>query len=164
MLAWQKAHSNLQVRWIKPENLHITVVPPWYVAEDGLYEVIKVFEQTLKDFKTFPVLFEKILFGPPGQPPRLIWTEGETPEEFKSLKSLIEDALMADPKTGFWKKEKRPGKLHLTIARFRPGSIKIKPLNETINWRFETNRIDIMASELKRTGAEYTTLQIFNFQ
>ena len=34
--AWQRAHADIPVRWTKPENLHITVIPPWYVNEDEI--------------------------------------------------------------------------------------------------------------------------------
>lgn len=156
---WQRAHGALPVRWLKPENLHITIVPPWYVDEDQLYTVTKTW-QTVKDLAPFPIKFTQVLFGPPGQPPRLVWAEGETPKEFVKLKERLEEALLENEKTGFFKKEKRPAKLHLTLARFRPGSIKKLPhLGGAVDWRFDVDSVNLMESILKRTGAEYTTLQ-----
>lgn len=162
---WQRRHANLKVRWIKPENLHITVVPPWYVTEEDLYEITKALKEAAQDLPPFEVRFEKVLFGPPGQTARLIWAEGYTPQELGELKERLESMFLQNPKTGFRKKEMRPAKLHLTIARFRPGTIKkLLPLDGGINWEFEVGEVDLMESKLKRTGAEYTSLRIFNFQ
>lgn len=158
IIKWQGDHANFVVRWIKPENLHITLVPPWYVTEDELQQMILILEKISKTTEPFEVNFDKILLGPPGQPPRLIWAEGKTSEEFTRLKGLAEEMLL-DASTGFFAKEKRPAKLHLTLARFRPENFK-KPseLREEIDWSFELQEINFMESELKRTGAEYTVI------
>lgn len=163
--AWQSTHAEIPVRWIKPENLHITLVPPWYMMEDELYESAKMIERTVSDVTPFVIVFEKVLFGPSGQPPRLIWAEGDTLDEFKNLKISIEKTLLQNFKTGFLKQESRPAKLHLTLARFRPGSIpNFTELNEKVDWKFEAVEIAFMESELKRGGAEYTILQKFKFR
>lgn len=156
---WQKRHSHIPIRWIKEDNLHITVVPPWYVTDDEIRSVVIALKGAVLGLVSFSAIFEKILFGPPNQPARLIWAEGETPEEFAELKMRLENTL-----TSFIKKEKRQPKLHLTIARFRSGSIDPLPeLNGKIDWKFEVNSIVLMESKLKRTGAEYAALQSFDF-
>jgi len=157
--AWQKKNSRIPVRWIKEDNLHITVIPPWYVADDELHIVMKAVKGDLKYAQPFSVRFEKVLFGPPNQPSRLIWAEGETPKEFIDLKNCLDEAL-AD----FIRPEKRRPKLHLTIARFRPGSIHPFPeFNEEIGWEFEVESIVLMESKLRRAGAQYSIIQAFPF-
>jgi 2'-5' RNA ligase len=162
---WQIRHPDFNVRWIKPENLHITVVPPWYVEEAELYHVENALQRAVKGFRPFSVHFQRIIWGPPGREARLIWAEGETTEEFQSLKNLIEDELLSDPETEFIVKENRPSKLHITIARFPPASIKkLSKLDETAGWSFEVNEVALMESVLKMEGAEYGVIKIFNFQ
>lgn len=161
---WQKRHSSLPIRWIKPSNLHITLVPPWYADEVGLYETAKEAAQAVKKTKSFSVSFSKVLLGPPGQPPRLIWTEGTTPPGFIIIKEALEDALLSNSRTGFLKKEMRPPRLHLTLARFRRGSLKkMSPQDGDIDWRFEVNSINLMESKLHREGAEYVKLKTVAF-
>ncbi|QQG45267.1 MAG: hypothetical protein HYW89_04710 [Candidatus Sungiibacteriota bacterium] len=197
---WQKKHADLKVRWIKPENLHITVIPPWYVDENQLYEVARLLPFTLKGLESFPILFSKVLLGPPGQQSRLLWAEGITPKKFIpppsqntpqlaagmngrrrnpsrgvqypagkvggfiELKEGFEEALLANPKTGFYKKESRPAKLHLTIARFRPGSIKKLPQpTGVVNWNFKVGEVNLMESRLQKGGAEYAVLESVKF-
>lgn len=161
---WQRAHVHIPVRWIKPENLHITLVPPWYAAEDELYESVKAIERAAAGAMPFAVVFEKALWGPTGGAPRLIWAAGEPPQEFNNLRISIEGALFENSGTGFIRKEMRPAKLHLTLARLRPGYTKnLPPLEDTVDWKFEINEILLMEPELKREGAEYAILQTFSF-
>lgn len=159
---WQRRHPDFNVRWIKPDNLHLTVVPPWYAEDAELHHIENELRQALNGFKPFSVHFQRIFYGPPRPEVRLIWAEGETPEEFKSLKSSIELALSGNPETGFVKKENRPPKLHLTIARFEPAPMKKLPqLDEAVNWKFTIDEVALMESVLKREGAEYITLRKF---
>lgn len=147
------------IRWTKKENLHITVIAPWYVTDEEFQSIVQTIKENARDMQSFSVHFEKVLFGPSGQPARLIWAEGETPKEFVELKGRFEDAF-----SRFVRKEKRHPKLHLTIARFRPGTLEhLSPLNGETRWEFEIKSIDLMESVLKRTGAEYSVLQSFDF-
>lgn len=162
---WQKEHDNFGVRWIRPDNLHITVVPPWYATENELYEAAWVLQAASTKVRPCVANFTKVLFGPPGRTPRLIWAEGKTPPELRQLKDTVQNALFDNETTGFSKKENRPALLHLTIARFRPHEIKNKPqLNGAIDWKFDVGEIRLMESVLKRTGAEYTVLQKFQLE
>lgn len=157
---WQEKHKSISVRWIKAGNLHITVISPWYVTDDELYRLTQVLKKALASPVPFSVRFTRILFGPPHQPLRLIWAEGETSDEFANLKKRIENTLRTDDRVGNIRHEKRASKLHLTLARFRPGETKKLPrLNEAIDWQFEIDSLVIMESRLKRTGAEYSIVQ-----
>lgn len=175
---WQRQHPDFGVRWIRSENLHITVVPPWYISETSpqnagtippegrLYQIEKTLQQAVSGFKPFMVCLQKILWGPPRPEVHLIWAEGETPKEFIDLKDKVELALLNNAETEFSKRENRPPKLHLTIARFEPTAIKKLPrLDEAVDWRFEVGEIQLMESVLKREGADYKILKhlIFKF-
>lgn len=162
---WQKAHAVLPIRWIKPENLHITVAPPWYATDDELYRTAQIIGSACGNIQQFSAHFIRVLFGPTGRTPRLIWAEGRTPQELERLKNAIQNALFDDEKTGFFKKENRPAMLHLTIARFRPHEVKNRPpLDEAADWQFDATELHLMESVLKRTGAEYTVLQKFQLE
>jgi len=50
---WQKKWNHLSVRWIKPENMHVTLIPPWYTTEvDKVIEDLKSVNQNRKRFWT----------------------------------------------------------------------------------------------------------------
>src|SRR3989338_358779 len=122
---WQNKHSDFGIRWIKPKNLHITIIPPWYVDENQLLDVINKAKEAVFRIAPFEIGFNKVSFGPTLDNPRLIWAEGDTIKEFISLKENIEDYLFKSRNSGFYKKEQRQPKLHLTIARFKPHEIDI---------------------------------------
>lgn len=155
ILAWQKKYNHLPVRWIKSENLHITLIPPWY--EENLKSKIENLG-SLKKLQPMTLNFNKIEFGPTKYQPRLIWTSGETPKELPFLKEKLETILER-------KAEKRHFLTHLTIARFRPehfANFPIKELNEEIAWQDKIDSLILFESILKRTGAEYMPLVRIN--
>lgn len=160
---WQKKWNHLSVRWIKPENMHVTLVPPWYVSEvDEVIEDLKSVNQNRKRFwtsqnyaiKPFTITFREVTFGPSPKRPRLVWASADATAEIKTLKSKLEGVLGL-------KTEKRPFSTHLTIARFKEkdfSKFPIKGLNEEIFWEERVNSFLVMESRLKRSGAEYEKL------
>ncbi|PIX88575.1 MAG: hypothetical protein COZ30_00470, partial [Candidatus Nealsonbacteria bacterium CG_4_10_14_3_um_filter_36_16] len=59
---------------------------------------------------------------------------------------------------------------HITLGRIKQWEFRqIEPeerpeVNEEINLTFEVNSIEVMESELKRGGSEYTILESFPFR
>lgn len=150
---WRKKYERLPVRWLEDKNLHITIIPPWYEKDT---ENIKNICKQVKG-KAFDAVFEEIEFGPDLRRPRLIWAEGETPPEIISLKLELEEKLHKQP-------EKRPFRLHLTLARFRPetfSSFSIKRLKEKIYWRDKISSFNLLEAHLSREGADYAILEEF---
>ncbi len=150
---WRAKYERLSVRWLAGKNLHITLVPPWCERDA---ENVKEICRRVKE-KAFDVLFEKVEFGPDPRRPRLIWAEGKVPNELIALKSGVEKALGKEP-------EKRPFRLHLTVARFRPetfSSFPIKKLNEEVFWRDRVDSFALMEAHLSREGADYEVLEEF---
>lgn len=165
VVRWQKEHSVLNVRWLREENLHITLAPPWYAEEKEVEEASKTIQEVLEGFESFVVRITHIMFGPPGSIPRLIWAEGAASVEFKALQNAIQNKLLENPRTGFKTPERRPTLLHLTLARFRPGTFKFLPkIQGSVNWKFKIESIVIMESVLKRDGAEYGILREFKLK
>jgi len=137
ILEWQKSRPDLKVRWLKPKNLHITLVPPWFEKNvDRIKEKISL----LKKFKPFIIKFNKISLGPSPKHPKLIWFEGES-KEFNNLKIELEKY--------FENKDIHPPKLHVTIARFKISDfLKFpkKELSEKIDWEEEVENITLFES------------------
>lgn len=156
-----------KIRWLSGKNLHITLIPPWYVSEGELKNVIAslakqseiatprqsgAHDDSKNDFK---IKFEKVEYGPDPHRPRLIWASGETPQQALDLKKRLENLL--SPKS-----EYRPWKLHLTLARFAEedfATFLIKKLDEKIDWQEKVDSIVIMESHLSRNGANYEILK-----
>lgn len=156
---WQKGHAAWPIRWAKPESLHITLIPPWWVEDPR--PVLSLLEgDTLKRchlFDEFALTFHRVTFGPDPKRPRLIWAEGDVPPELLQLKRRLEEALQQPS-------EKRAFKLHLTLARFRPDSFPnfpAKALDEKIDWQEEVKSLALLESHLSPAGATYEQLAVF---
>lgn len=156
-LDFQCSHQNIPVRWLSGKNLHITLIPPWYTDDtDSVKEVLREIKE---EITAFELRFQKISFGPSFREPRLIWAEGETPQEILSLINRLQKILNQ-------KNENRPFRLHLTLARFRTEdffSFPIKELNEEIDWREKISSIVLMKSHLSQKGADYEILEEIKF-
>lgn len=149
---WRQQYEHqLDVRWIEAENLHITLVPPWWEVN------IKTVKEKLDSFEVktqpFGISFDRVTFGPKPKQQRLVWIEGES-ENIVQLKKEVEKALNIQS-------EKRPHKTHLTIARFKPRDFKkfsMKKLDEKVNWKEDVSTFSLFESKLHPTGAQYKIL------
>lgn len=148
VLDLQNTYKNLPVRFIKLENLHLTLVPPWY--ESNIKKLIK----NLNKFsfqKTFEITFDSISKGPPRNA-RLIWLTG--PEQ-RSLKILQKDLAKFLKKPG--QKHSTP---HITIARFKNrDAAQIPEIRNKIELKSEVSEITLFESSLSRYGAEYSVIE-----
>lgn len=150
--SWAARRGNLPVRWLKGKNLHITLVPPWEEEPAGVQEALARLAETVKTMRVpLSLSFSRVRFGPDPRRPRLIWAEGETPPELAALSAALHRALGIEA-------ERRPFRLHLTVARFRPEdftSFPVRELDESVRWRMEATEVVLMESRLLRGGAEY---------
>ncbi len=148
---WQ----NLPVRWLLPEQLHITIVPPW--NERNAEEVKTILKPNTYNLKPVQVQITKVSFGPSPLAPRLIWAEGPAPAEMVALKDKLEQTLGLAPM-------RRPFTLHLTLARFRPEDFTTFPLHhleEQVDWQDTLASFSLIESFLKPDGVDYETLATY---
>lgn len=144
--------DNLPVRWLKGKNLHITVIPPWYVQD--IQPVINLLKTLEGATGKIEMQFNTVCLGPDPRSPRLIWTEGGPPGQLPFLKKKLERLLKLKP-------EKRPFLLHLTLARFKPENFKDfadKKFRETVDWKDTATSLVLMESKLSPSGADYDVL------
>ncbi|MFH0712857.1 MAG: RNA 2',3'-cyclic phosphodiesterase [Candidatus Jorgensenbacteria bacterium] len=145
------------IRFVPPENWHFTLTFLGYQDESVAPQISRLLKFDLDS----DIEFEKVIYGPPGPGPRMIWltTKRRTSEELGKIKKRLEDEF----ETGGirWHRELRPYRAHLTLARFPETSPKNLPLIEKeIDWRYKAQEIHLMRSTLKRTGAEYEVLDL----
>lgn len=149
---WQKRYSDLSVRWLAGENLHITLVPPW--EEGDVESVITKLQSLANRVGSFTVHFDTAGFGPDPKAPRLIWATGPTPQELLYLKKDIEKILNYTP-------DRKTFLTHLTLARFNPADfINLTNVSfiKQVDWVEQINSFVVMESKLLPTGADYTVL------
>lgn len=163
----QSKWSELPIRWTKKENLHITLIFLGYLTEEETAEALKITRGVVQKIEPFPINLNKICYGPKKMPPRMIWVEGEKSAELGKLQRDLEIALFnsgAETSSGA---ERRPYIPHITLGRikqweFRAIDPEERPIvEEEISLNFAVNSIEVMESQLKRGGSEYTILESF---
>jgi len=167
---YQDKWPELPIRWTKKENIHITLIFLGYLSNGELLEVIETAKEAASRNPVFSINLNKICYGPPKKmPPRMVWVEGEKSKELGKLQSDLENSLLSSSIKGL-EKENRPYSPHITLGRiktweWRQLEIEERPeVNEEIfppagGLTFEVNSIEVMESQLRRGGPEYTILE-----
>ncbi|HAR99703.1 MAG: 2'-5' RNA ligase [Candidatus Moranbacteria bacterium GW2011_GWC2_37_73] len=147
--------SDLPIKWMKEENLHITVSFVGYVDESVLPEICQKVRVAVENFEAFDLEFDRIELGPNPADPKTVWLTGQPCSELGVLNEQVERALGMRPETH---KEFRP---HITLGRIRKlkwDELVEKPeISEKINVSMTVDSLSIMES--KGGGAEYVSLE-----
>src|SRR5712692_9849708 len=110
-----------QTRWVRPENLHVTLKFIGEVPEAKLADIRSALAGTLSD-QPVTLDFRGLGFFPNEKHPRVFWAGIETSP---NLKTLAEDIDKATEKLGI-PREQRSFSPHLTLARFEPPGLPEK--------------------------------------
>jgi 2'-5' RNA ligase len=151
-------------RWVRPENLHVTLKFLGEVPETKLDAARTALAQSRSE-QPVTLEFRGLGFFPNEKHPRVFWAGIQASA---NLMKLAEDIDGAMEKLGILP-EQRPFSPHLTLARFErqgvPEKLRIA-IAENAQREFgtlRTNEFHLIQSKLKPSGAEYTTLASFAF-
>jgi RNA 2',3'-cyclic 3'-phosphodiesterase len=153
-----------QAKWVRTENLHVTLK---FIGEVPEVELAAIRSALGGVRSNLPVTldFRGLGFFPNEKHPRVFWAGIEASANLKALAADIEDAA---EKIGV-PREKRPFSPHLTLARFESpkpsdpfrAAISKNAARECGSLR--ASQFLLIESKLKPAGAEYTTLESFSF-
>ena len=153
----------LPAKWTSKDNLHITLEFLGDLTDIEIGDACLAVKEVAKRHKSFNIVLNKILYGPPEKnPPKLVWANGEKSEDLADLKEDLQDVLLE--KIAF-RPEGKNFIPHITLARilemeFRNFDLDERPeINEDIDLLFTVESIEVMESELKRGGPVYTILE-----
>lgn len=160
----------IPAKWVKDFNLHITLSFLGYVKDEELMEIIKKTESVCKNHSGFEIKLSKIVFGPTGKKPaKMIWAVGDKNENLSKLANDLEKALFSGINQNMEKylpkKKEKIFSSHVTLARLKQFQMnRIEPdeipeIDEDINFNFEVNSVEIMETELKKSGPTYIVLE-----
>src|ERR1700694_622623 len=151
-----------QNRWVRTENLHVTLKFIGEVPETKLAAIPSALAGTRSD-QIITLDFRGLGFFPNENRPRVFWAGIEASP---NLKDLAADIDRATEKLGI-PREQRPFAPHLTLARFEPPGLPEKlrsAIQENAARDFgslHTSQYHLIESKLKPSGGEYTTLESF---
>ena len=155
--------SGLDVRWVKAENIHLTMVFLGHVKVEGIEGIEEEVRNVCPEYGSFDIVLKGMGCFPNRRRPRVLWLglDGDI-ERMSHFRDDLQRALKA---FGI-KEEKRPFKPHLTFGRFRStrkmGSRLEELLSEYAALESPTeslNELYLFKSDLKPGGAVYAKLK-----
>ena len=156
------APADKRLRWVRPENLHVTLK---FIGEveaaklDGIRSALAAIGLDAP----IGLDFRRLGFFPDEKYPRVLWAglnaTGNLPVLAREVDRALEGQGIA--------RDERPFTPHLTLARFEPRGLHekmraaIQKNSERKFGAFEAREFHLIQSKLKPSGAEYTFLAAF---
>ncbi len=153
-----------QVKWVRPEGIHITLKFLGNVPQEQLPQIKAAVRRAVEGQRAFSITSEGLGGFPDLKRPRVIWIglQENTLAPLKQLQQRVETELV---RLGF-EPENRPFQPHLTLGRVRAPR-NIEWVVHTLEKHppppisFPVKEVVLMRSELRREGARYTPLERF---
>ena len=152
------------VKWVAPENLHLTLKFLGETHEDKVPEIIGALRDVTAGHKPFTLTAHGTGVFPNANWPKVVWVGLDSEGGLLALHSDIEKAM--EP-LGF-APEKRAFSPHLTIGRIKVGRdkpLQLEHLMHEITTRkeedfgsFEVSEVALVKSDLRPAGAVHTTV------
>ncbi|MBW2514475.1 MAG: RNA 2',3'-cyclic phosphodiesterase [Deltaproteobacteria bacterium] len=156
------ASQGLDIRWVKPMNLHLTLSFLGDVDPPDIDAVESVLSGTAANTPIFDLSPRGMGVFPNIRKPRILWVgmAGQT-DMLRSVQKSVVGALVP---LGF-AADKRPYRGHLTIGRIKPRRTHqgrlvgaLRTHQEFVSQAFTVKRLVIFKSDLRPDGPVYTRL------
>lgn len=157
--------SALPVRWVKVDNIHLTIIFLGSVNEDAIDDIKEKVHRVVKGFSVFKTRLSGIGVFPNWRRPRVIWVglNGET-----ERLSRFRDELQTELKVFGIREEKRPFSPHLTIGRFKgildwdeELKLILDKYHDISSDLQHLNELILFKSALKPDGPVYTKMAVW---
>lgn len=149
--------SDADVRWVRPENIHLTLKFLGTVEESMIRSITDVLKKASGKSRAFTLALSGVGIFPDVRSPRVVWIGTKECAVLIDLQRDIEEGLAL---LGF-EREKRKFTAHLTLGRFKSarGKRTLMEILETCRGRefgsFGVGSISLMKSDLSQAGAKY---------
>ena len=150
-----------RIRWVAPENLHVTMNFLGDVAEDMISEICAAAGEAAGSIEPFDFDVGPVVCMPPRGQVRMIWARA--PDAAGRMQALHAEAGRALAELGF-APERRPFKGHITLARVKSAR-RADMLRQAVQERSagdlppqEARELVVYSSQLTPAGAVYTPL------
>lgn len=154
--------TRMPVRWVKVENIHLTMIFLGSVNEDAIDEIKEKVHLVVNRFSTIRTRLNGVGVFPHWRKPRVIWVGLNG--EIETLSNL-RDQLQSELKVLGLREEKRPFRPHLTIGRFKDRADRDEELKSILDRHHDItsnlhhlNELILFKSDLKPAGPVYTRM------
>jgi 2'-5' RNA ligase len=156
------ARSGANVKWVEPENLHITLLFLGEVEDRDVPAVCRTVALVAGRHESFTLGVESVGCFPNPRRPRVVWAGiGEGKEELVALHDALEPPLQ---ELGCYRREERQFTPHATLGRVQGDQATdalATALARKADWHggtVEVRELLVFSSELMREGPIYTVL------
>jgi 2'-5' RNA ligase len=137
-------------RFVPPEDIHLTLVPPWQMEDQGMIEA--KMHAALRGMEPFTIMLKLLSYGPSPDRPRLAWVSCEPSAELSRMKRSLAAAFPVQDHVPFVP--------HLTIARFDERDralLRRRPVEQRIDLPMPVSSVELFLSP-HRGGRGYEVL------
>lgn len=154
------------VKWVKPQNCHLTLKFLGDVPEETIAPIIPALEKSLENISSFSIETSGIGAFPSLQRPQILWLGADDHHNrLAQTANLIETTLLPFGIPN----EDRTFSAHITLARFR-ASKKPRPLAGLVssltqkNLTIPVNQVILYRSILSAQGPDYSPIHRWSLQ
>jgi 2'-5' RNA ligase len=156
------ARTGAEVKWVEPENIHVTLLFLGEVDDRTIPDVCRVVAEQAQRQPAFSMSIERVGCFPNARRPRVLWIGvGEGTQELCALHDALEPPLLD---LGCYRREERQYTPHITLGRVRserPADKLAAALSKHAGWQggqTSVREILVMSSELRPQGPIYTVM------
>jgi 2'-5' RNA ligase len=164
LVALQEALADAapDVKWVEPENLHVTQLFLGEVDDRELPAVCRAVQAAVAEYAAFPLSVAGAGCFPNPRRPRVLWVGVEQGiQDVVAVHDAMERALL---ELGCYRREERKYTPHITLGRVRregPTDLLARALAQYQGWKageLTVQEIHVMASQLTPQGPAYSIL------
>lgn len=157
----KQAHSD--VKWVKPENIHLTLKFLGEIEQDLIKKIRSILEGIAQENASFSLYLSKLGAFPKLQYPRVIWISVTNDQTVINIAQDLEKEML---KIGL-PAESRPFSTHITLGRVRSGLNrkalveKLESINKNIDPpgpKFKVLSLTLLKSTLTPQGPIYEVI------
>lgn len=157
------ARAGGEVKWVEPENLHVTLLFLGEVGDRDVPAVCRAVADGCAARGPFAIAVEKVGCFPSARRPRVVWVGvGEGAGEVVALHDALEEVLL---ELGCYRREARQYTPHVTLGRVKreegPADALGSALARKADWQggaVDVREVLVMSSELTPQGPVYAVL------
>lgn len=160
--------GNVPVRWVAPENIHLTLKFLGDVSLNNIEVLTELLEAEAATIKPFVISVGGMGAFPKLRSPRVIWVGIEAPHELVALQRGIDSQTA---RVGY-ARERRPFSAHLTLGRISRNATPqdVRKIGDVLALQkigflgvARVRAVHLYRSDLKSSGAVYTRLFTASF-
>lgn len=151
-----------EVKWVEPENLHITLLFLGEVDQRETVDICRAAQRAIETMPAFVLSIEGVGCFPNARRPRTLWVGcGKGADEVGVVHDAIEAPLL---EMGSYRRETRKYTPHVTLGRVKgdtPRDALARALVKQQTWsggEVLVREVQVMKSELTSDGPIYTVL------